>query len=82
MDDFERGPLISYELVWTNGHSEVIKAHQVILPQPDFGLFGTRVRTQDFIHFHGEINGHWRLILTVRADDIASVRDKSTEEVM
>lgn len=83
MTDTERAPIRSFEIVWASGHVEVIQAHQVTMPQPNLGgMFGTSVKTQDFIRFHGEIGGHWQLILAVKADLIHVIRDKATEEAL
>lgn len=83
MPDYDHGPLKSFEIVWANGHTETVKAHQVLMPTGDLfgGLFGdTRTKHQDFIKFHGEINGRWQLVLAVRPELIHSIRDKATEE--
>lgn len=84
MSDFDYGPLRDYELVWSNGHTETVKAHQVTMPRPDLsGMFGGPVtKTHEYITFHGEIEGKWRLVLAAKPEDIRSIRDKATEEVL
>ncbi|WP_086846941.1 hypothetical protein [Amycolatopsis kentuckyensis] len=78
---FDHGPIKTFEVTWTNGHVEEIKAHQVILPLPDMGGMYGELATKrvDYIKFHGEIDGRWQLVLAVRAGLIDVVRDKATE---
>jgi hypothetical protein len=82
---YDHGPLDTYEIVWTSGHVEYIQAHQVLLPPEDsfpfklgdgvYGSTGTTTRPRRGWAFHGEIDGHWRLLLSARAEDIRSVRN-------
>lgn len=78
MDKYEYGPLDTYEVIWSSGHIEEIQAHQVLMPPDEMlsGLFGG-VTTKQFRGwtFHGEIDGHWRLLLSAPAEDIKSVRN-------
>lgn len=80
MSDFERGPLRDYEVTWTNGHVEIIKCHQVMLPTTGLAMFGEKGR--DRYTFHGEIDGRWILILDAPAEDIRMVRDKASENAL
>lgn len=76
------GPLQQYEITWTNGHREIIEAHQVIEASPN--LMDTYMgRTADrsrMITIHGEIDGKWRLILRAPADDIRIIRNVTAGE--
>jgi hypothetical protein len=76
----ERGPLQSFELTWSSGHVETIKAHQVSYQgnSPMFGDPGRKAR----IDFHGEIDGHWMLILSALEDDLARIRNTTQTEVI
>jgi len=82
-EKFDYGPLKSYEIVWTNGHVETVQAHSVTMPHPAL-LFGvaTATKTREYITFHGEIDGRWRLVLAVRPELVDVIRDKSTEEIL
>ena len=70
----ERGPLQRYELIWRSGHVEHVEAHQVMWPMPGLtaGFFEARDSTR--VLFHGEVDGHWSLVLAVDEADILSVR--------
>lgn len=82
---FEYGPLREYEVTWTNGHVETIKAHQVLLPQTflwsDYMRNGGAERRQRYT-FHGQVDGRWILILDAPAEDIRMVRDKASEQAL
>lgn len=77
---FEYGPLQTYEVTWTSGHVEKIRCHQVSYSGGSAGLdvlatIGLKTQQGDRrIHLHGMIDRHWRLILSAREDDIASLR--------
>ncbi|MEU2106428.1 hypothetical protein [Nocardia sp. NPDC019255] len=79
MTKYDHGPLDTYEIVWESGHVEYIQAHQVITPPRDpmsAWLPGeTWTKTRGGWTFHGEVDGRWRLLLAVRADEIRSVRN-------
>jgi len=79
-DLHDYGPLRPYEITWTNGHVEVIWAHQVLVPHGVGVLFGD-VPTKPRWTIHGEVDGHWQLLLTAPEEDIRIVREKSSEEV-
>lgn len=75
---YDYGPLDTFEIAWTSGHVERIKAHQVRPPMPDAlgSIFGaTRTKRRDGWTFHGEIDGRWKLLLFAPAEDIVSVRN-------
>jgi hypothetical protein len=75
MTDFDRGPLLTYQVTWRSGHIEEIRAHQVLWPIDMPDMFGT-TKTKDVprVRFHGEFDGHWRLVLVADAADLLSVR--------
>lgn len=81
MDKYEHGPLQTYEVIYHSGHVERVQAHQVLMPHDDFELGGFAVRMTSQLEkrwtFHGEFDGHWRLVLTVPASDVKSVRNVS-----
>ena len=74
----ERGPIQTYEVTWINGHTEHVEAHQVSFPG-SFTMFGEQPRDPR-IAFHGEIDGHWRLVLTCREADVRTVRNITSGE--
>jgi hypothetical protein len=76
MTAHDRGPLQRYQVTWRSGHIEEVAAHQVTWPMDMPDLFGTMTKTKDAprVMFHGEIEGHWRLILVADAADLLSVR--------
>lgn len=79
----DRGPLHTYELTWRSGHVERIEAHQVTLPMPDLGLFGSApATTRRRVTFHGEIDGRWRLVLDAAEEDIRTIRNVTRGEVL
>jgi len=77
---YDHGPLQTYEVIYTSGHIERVQAHQVLMPHDDID-FGFGVRTTSQLEkrwtFHGEFDGHWRLVLSVPAGDVKSVRNVS-----
>lgn len=76
MTDTDRGPLRRFEVTWENGHMEIVEAHQCIAPHTLFSEPATRPRWM----FHGEIDGHWVLILAARDEDIRTVRNVTADE--
>lgn len=74
----DRGPLDEFEVIWRNGHIDRFRAHQVTYPgnSPLFTYESDGVRVER-IEFHGEIDGHWRLMLSADRSDILSVRNVS-----
>jgi hypothetical protein len=80
MTDFDRGPLLTYQVTWRSGHIEEIRAHSVIWPNDVPGLFAT-TKTRDVprVQFYGEFDGNWRLVLVADAADLLSVRLLSDE---
>lgn len=81
---YDHGPLRTYEVTWTSGHVETVQAHQVLMPPDEFGLFSVATRTDRVrnVRFHGEIDGHWQLVLCAREDEIRSIRDVTQPEVI
>lgn len=69
-EKFDHGPLQEYAITWRDGTMEVVKAHQVLLPQTSFigGDGDPNVR------IHGEIDGRWMLVLSAPGDQIISIR--------
>ena len=82
----ERGPLLTYEIQWQSGHVETVQAHQVLLPLSPNGIFGEafgasqQPKVAPRVTFHGEFDGHWRMVLTALAEDIRSIRDVTASE--
>lgn len=77
-DEYVRGPLQTFEIIYMAGHVERVQAHQVMMPPSDVGgLFGLSVETKRAGRwtFHGEFDGQWMLVLSVPEDDIRSVRN-------
>lgn len=74
------GPLQSFEITWTGGHVERIRAHQVTQPGNAAILFGAEPAGESVIEFHGWFDGHWRLVLRVQAKEIRIVRNLSVTE--
>lgn len=75
----EYGEPDEFEIVWKTGHVERLRAHQVSWPDNAVsmlsGVFGDRPSRPSRIQFHGQIDGHWRLLLSALEDDIATVRN-------
>jgi len=87
MSDFDHGPLQTWELTWASGHVERISGHQVTWPQQGanplaemFGQVRTESSTVRYVHFHGQIDGQWRLILSAREDDLRTIRNVTDGE--
>lgn len=82
------GPLQQFEITWAaTGHVERIGAHQVSWPGNGrdlmAGLFnpvGVKPDVVRYVHFHGEIDGKWRLILSAREDDLRTIRNITAGE--
>lgn len=71
----DRDPLQRYAIVWKSGYADPIDAHQVTLPSPLPDLFGSGASIRDTrVTFHGEIDGHWRLILDADYASIETLR--------
>jgi hypothetical protein len=89
MSKCEHGALRAYEITWKSGHVETVHGHQVLFDsaKTEFApLFGntlslaTRAELPPRFTVHGEIDGHWRLILTAPEADLVSVRDVTDRE--
>jgi len=88
---FDYGPLRSYELTWRSGYVETVQAHQITFQSDrDHGtaaiadFFGTATATRAELPprftIHGEIDGHWRMLLTAPEADLLSIRDVTDRE--
>ncbi|MEV6035965.1 hypothetical protein AB0L65_32750 [Nonomuraea sp. NPDC052116] len=77
-DDYDYGPLQTYEVTWKSGHVERVQCHQITHPgsaADAFGLIGIRTNQGDRrIHMHGEFDGRWLLVLSALEDDIRAIR--------
>lgn len=74
------GPLQSYEIHWMSGHVETVQAHQVTYPHAGLAMAATVFGTPTEggaprVQMHGEINGHWVLVLAAREEDIRTIRN-------
>lgn len=77
MSDYDYGPLQTYEITWTSGHIEHIKAHQVTYSGDSVNLSPFSIATKTSsrrVHFHGSFEGQWLLVLSAREEDIAAIR--------
>lgn len=74
----DRGPLQSFEVTWSTGHVETIRAHQVTHPG-SFNMFGDTPRVPR-IEFHGEIDGRWMLVLSALEADLTRIRNLTQTE--
>lgn len=69
-----------YEITWMSGHIETVLAHQVTYPHRGLamlgmGSLGFREETgPPRVQIHAEVNGHWRLTLSAREEDIRTMR--------
>lgn len=76
---FDRGPLQTYEIHWVSGHVETVQGHQVSWSGGAmFGHSGPERPTRVMIH--GEIDGHFRLVLSALEDDIRTIRNVTAAE--
>lgn len=73
------GPLQAFEITWSTGHVETIHAHQVSYPGSFASFFGGAPRTPQ-IHFHGEIEGRWTLVLSCLEADLTRIRNVTQTE--
>ncbi len=81
-ENYDYGPIQTYEIVWRSGHVERIPAHQVTYPGLGGEVLHGRVRQYRMIEFHGEIDGRWRLTLRADEDDIQTVRLITQDEAI
>lgn len=79
-EEFDHGPLQTYEVVWASGHVETVQGHQVSYSggMYDLGCSGT-ARPVRF-KIHGDFDGHWRLMLSGLEDDIVTIRNVTVPE--
>lgn len=87
MADYDYGPIQTYEITWKSGYIETIQSHQVTWQGGASGLgalFDVAVRTGDEerVRFHGQLDGHWRLMLDAPAADIATIRNTTHDDTV
>jgi hypothetical protein len=70
---YDHGPLQTWQVIWRSGHVEEIRGHQCLLPSPNY-FFREEGPRENRLTFHGEIDGHWKLVLDVDYAEILSVR--------
>lgn len=77
MSDYDHGHLRTFEITWTSGRIERIQAHQVTWPHGSIlgPFFEAAQKRDDRVMLHGEIDGHWQLVLAARPEDIISIRN-------
>jgi hypothetical protein len=76
---YDYGPLRTYEVIWQSGHIETVQGHQVTFSGTADAMFGRPDRTPRFT-IHGEIDDHWRMVLTGLEEDVATIRDVTVPE--
>lgn len=69
---FDHGPHQIFRIIYANGKSEEIKAHQALAPHT----------YSDLILFHGEFNDKWQLVLALEPRQVKEIRNLSTGEVV
>lgn len=74
--DYDYGPLQTFEITWQNGHVEKVQGHQVTTTGGG-GIFGPGRKR---FSIHGEINGHWQLVISALEDDVRIIRNVSQGE--
>lgn len=78
-----RPPASAYEVTWMTGHVETVLAHQVTWPGNASSLFGAvATKTIERVVFHAYVNDKWTLMLDARVEDIRTIRNKVTEEIL
>jgi hypothetical protein len=80
-EKYEHGPLLDFEVTWTNGHVERVQAHQVLDETNSVGIFGPSA-TEPRIKMHGEFDGHWQVVLVAPASEIKMIRNLTRTEVL
>lgn len=71
----ERGPLQTFEVMYTSGHVERFQAHQALMPSAIPHLFGVANDRAGRWNFHGEFDGQWMLVLSIPEAHVVSVRN-------
>lgn len=70
----DRGPISEYEVVWQNGHTDHVRAHQVSWSgRPSF--MDETPTGPPQVHFHAEVDGRWQLMLSAPEAEIAVIRN-------
>ena len=78
-DDYDYGPLRTYEVTWKNRPPEMVQGHQVMFESG--GIFNSAERDcRFFIHGEFPIGGEpparrWRMVLMGLEKDVAGIRD-------
>lgn len=75
-EEYDNGPLQTFEITWLNGHVEQVRGHQVTTTGGG-GILGPGPRR---FTIHGDIHGHWRLIITALEDDVRIIRNVTEGE--
>lgn len=74
-----------YEITWMSGHIERVAAHQVSYPEAGLALARSMFNVAaeggaPRVRMHAEVDGHWRLVLAAREEDIRTMRLVSEAE--
>lgn len=86
---YDHGPLQTYELIWKTGHIETVQGHQVQFDSGGMAFssmlgsslgIATRADLPPKFRIHGEIDGHWRLVIAAPEEDLVSVRNVTGRE--
>ena len=91
-DDYDNGSLRTYEVTWKTGHIERFQGHQVMFGSDRanvasllggaFGAVATSAETlPPRFTIHGQIDGHWRLVISAPEADLSSIRDVTADEI-
>src|SRR5690606_5361946 len=84
---YDYGPLRTYEITWKSGHVETVQGHQVTFTGGEalgalgaLGGMATATDRDPRVTIHGEIDGHWRLVLSALEADLMTIRDVTDDE--
>ena len=84
---YDYGPLRTYEITWKSGHVETVQGHQVTFTGGEalgalgaLGGMATATDRDPRVTIHGEIDGHWRLVLSALEADLMTIRDVTDGE--
>jgi hypothetical protein len=92
-DDCDYGPPRTYEVTWKTGHIERFQGHQVTFGSDRQnvgsllgGMFGAVATSAETLPprftIHGQIDGHWRLVISAPEADLSSIRDVTDSEIL
>lgn len=86
-EEYDYGPLQSWEIIWRSGHIETVQGHQAALESAGasfrsalLGSFSSGPSLPPRLIIHGQVGGHWRLVLAVDEADIVSVRNVTARD--